>query len=155
MTAVSGHAADPGKGFWRGCPRVAGSASPRDYAGVVAPGGHRGHVVEGLAFDLLARRARTAPGLPGGHPLEPFLERLELAALVGAVAAVPAGLDRHAAAFTGGRGRHEPSPWEGPGAPGPAEWTSARSAPRSPVTWSAGSRESAQASRSVLSTSRW
>src|SRR5690242_21066116 len=91
MTAVSGHAADPGKGFWRGHPRVAGSASPRDYAGVVAPGGHRGHVVEGLAFDLLARRAGTAPGLPGGHPLEPFLERLELAALVGAVAAVPAG----------------------------------------------------------------
>jgi hypothetical protein len=46
---------------------------------MVAPSWHGGHVFEGLAFDLLARRARVAAGLPGGHAREPLLERLELA----------------------------------------------------------------------------
>jgi hypothetical protein len=40
-------------------------ASARGDAWMVAPGWHGGHVFEGLAFDLLARRARVAAGLPG------------------------------------------------------------------------------------------
>src|SRR5258706_10227290 len=73
---------------------------------MVAPGRHGSHVFEGLAFDLLARRARVAAGLPGGHAREPLLERLELAGVVGAMTAVAAGLDRHAAAFRRGRRVH-------------------------------------------------
>jgi hypothetical protein len=46
---------------------------------VVTPGGHGGHVLQGLALDLLVRHARAAPGLPGGRPLEPLLKGLELA----------------------------------------------------------------------------
>jgi dCTP diphosphatase len=42
---------------------------------VIPPGRHRGHVVERLALDLLARRARVAARLPGGHPLETPVER--------------------------------------------------------------------------------
>src|SRR6266567_6192958 len=98
---------------------------------MVAPGWHGGHVFEGLAFDLLARRARVAPGLPGGHAREPLLERLELAGVVGAMTAVAAGLDRHAAAFTGGRRVHGVllGMWMGRGAA--ADWTRARNPPSS------------------------
>src|SRR5579872_2217232 len=67
---------------------------------VVAPGGQRGHVVKGLALNLVARRRRLTPRLPRGHPLEPLLERLQRAVLIRAVTAVPAALDRHPAAFT-------------------------------------------------------
>src|ERR1700745_3642173 len=82
-------------------------ASSRGDTGVITPGWHCGHVCQGLAFDLRARCARAAPGLPGGHSLEPLLKGLELAGLVGAVAAVSPGFDRHAAAFTGGRFAHD------------------------------------------------
>ena len=76
------------------------------HPGMVAPGRHGGHVVEGLAFELFPGGLRVAPRLPGDHPLEALVERLELAGIVGAVAAVPAGLDGHAAALTRLRGRH-------------------------------------------------
>jgi len=69
-------------------------------ARVVLPGGHGGHVVERLLLDLLPGRAGIAAGLPRGHPLEALVERLQGAGLVGAVAAVAAGLYRHAAALT-------------------------------------------------------
>ena len=71
---------------FRAC-RTRWLASSRGDAGVVTPGWHRGHICQGLAFDLGARCARVAPGLPGGHSLEPLLKGLELAGLVGAVAA--------------------------------------------------------------------
>jgi hypothetical protein len=122
---------------------------------MVAPGWHDGHVFDGLAFDLLRRRARVAAGLPCGHPCGPVLERLELAGVVGAMTAVAAGLDRHAAAFTGGRPVSWCSPLDVRGqrvqrtGPGRA-WPSGRAAAR------AGSIcDSAAASRSSLSTSRW
>ena len=41
---------------------------------VVAPGGHGGHIVEGLAFELVAAGPRVAPGLPGDHPLEALVK---------------------------------------------------------------------------------
>ena len=92
-------------------PKPAGFMSAASWSGlsdsgVVAPGGHGGHVVEGLAFELFPGGLRVAPRLPGDHPLEALVERLELAGIVGAVAAVPAGLDGHAAALTRVRGRH-------------------------------------------------
>jgi len=76
------------------------------HPGMVAPGGHGGHVVEGLAFELFPGGLRVTSRLPGDHPLEALVERLELAGIVGAVAAVPAGLDGHAAALARVRGRH-------------------------------------------------
>src|SRR5262249_31915747 len=72
--------------------------------GVVAPGGHGGHVGAGLALEFLPRGLRVAPRLPCDHPFQPLVERLEVSGLVGAEAAVPAGFDGHAAAFAGGRG---------------------------------------------------
>src|SRR5579864_3750827 len=93
--------------------------------GVVAPGGHGGHVGAGLALELLPRGAWAAARLPRDHPFQPLVERLEVSGLVGAVAAVPAGLDGHAAAFTGACGhqvllgsvRRVPEPGQ-PGRPG-------------------------------------
>jgi hypothetical protein len=70
------------------------------HLGMVAPGRHRGQVGQRLALDLLPGRAGVASRLPGDHPREALVERLELAVVVGAVAAVPAALDRHAAALT-------------------------------------------------------
>src|SRR5258706_15546966 len=109
---------------------------------MVAPGRHGGHVFEGLAFDLLARRAGVAAGLPGGHAREPLLERLELAGVVGAMTAVAAGPDRHAAAFTRGRRLHGALPGmcagsgggqrTGPGARPPPGW--GRAVRAAPVT---------------------
>src|SRR5215469_3701114 len=72
--------------------------------GMVAPGGHGGHVGAGLALELLPRGVRVAPRLPRDHPFQPLVERLQVSGLVRAVAAVPAGFDGHAAAFTGGCG---------------------------------------------------
>src|SRR5207249_4126169 len=75
-------------------------------ARVGSPGGHGGHVVEGLLLDLLAGRARVAACLPCGHPLETLVERLQCTGLVGAVAAVAAGLNGHPAALAGRSGGH-------------------------------------------------
>jgi len=76
-------------------------------AWVVLPGGHGGHVVEGLPLDLLPRGAGIASCLPRRHPLETLVERLQGAGFVGAVAAVTAGLYRHPAAFAGWCGGHQ------------------------------------------------
>src|SRR5580704_1579931 len=73
---------------------------------VITPGWHSSHVLEGLAFEFFPGGPRVAPRLPGDHPLEALVERLELAGVVGAVAAVPAGLDGHAAALARVRGCH-------------------------------------------------
>jgi putative molybdopterin biosynthesis protein len=68
---------------------------------MVPPGGHGRQVAERLALELLAAGGRVTSRLPRDHPLESLVERLQLARFVGAVDAVPAGLDRHAAALTG------------------------------------------------------
>src|SRR5215471_8506662 len=74
--------------------------------GMVAPGWHGRHVVEHLPFDVVLRGRRIAACLPRGHPGEALLERVQRAAFVGAVSAVPAALDGHAATFTAGRRGH-------------------------------------------------
>src|SRR5581483_5717815 len=68
--------------------------------GVLTPGGKRGHIVEHLSFDVSFRSLGIAASLPRGHPCEALLEWLERTAVVGAVAAVAAGFDGHAAALT-------------------------------------------------------
>src|SRR6185437_2685681 len=81
--------------------RAARSGPAGGDARVVLPGGHGGHVVERLLLDLLPGRAGMAACLPRGHPLEALVEGLQGTGLVGAVAAVTAGLDGHPAALAG------------------------------------------------------
>src|SRR5215469_4614068 len=68
--------------------------------GMVAPGRHGGHVGEDLPFDVFFRSCWIAARLPRNHPGEPLIEGPECAAVICAVAAVPAALDGHAATFT-------------------------------------------------------
>ncbi|MDR2987678.1 MAG: pyridoxal-phosphate dependent enzyme [Nocardiopsaceae bacterium] len=82
--------------FTQKADRVSACMNP----GMVAPRWHGGHVVEHLPFDVLTGSSRVAARLPRGHPGEAIVERLERAGFIGAVVAVPAGLDGQSATLT-------------------------------------------------------
>src|SRR4051794_21617590 len=86
------------------------SGSAESDSRVLAPGGHGRHVGLGTPLQFVTWQLGIAPLLPRDHPLEALVERLQVAGVVGAVRAVPAGLDRHAAALAVAGGAHRLSP---------------------------------------------
>src|SRR4051795_5286626 len=81
--------------------RTGAGLCPTGRGGVVAPRGHRPHVLQRGRLGLGAGLLGVAALLPAPHPREPLRERLEVAVRVGAVHAVSAGLDGHGAALAG------------------------------------------------------
>ena len=144
---------------WRIPPARAWSGVAAGDAGMVPPGGHGGQVAERLALELFAAGGRVAARLPGHHPLESLVERLQLPRFVGAVAR------------STGRSRSACRSFHRPGvvvmvrclllvvgrflcSGSAAAWTSACSPAMRSRPGRAGSRAKARASRSRPSTSR-